>query len=504
MGTVAFVCVDKTLAQRLATPSVLQDMQPLHVKDADQLLALSNGGNTLEAVFIGPGYPEPIRLAQRVHGVHSETPILICRLPEEYDELRRALQFAPMLGDVTCTTTSDALDFELQSAISRNRQRRRMRAAITASNVALAATPRKREVALRYFDRLLEAAPIGVLALDSEFRILDSNRKAADMFSSSKEWLSGKSLSSLFSDEQWAEVQAVLNSAITSNQDLLLPAVSRMADHASQFLEIRAIQFELDVGDFGVLCILQDITERKRAEDQLAFSNEELKRVNRELEEFVFVANHDIQEPLRMVNIYTQLILRSIGPQREKVEQYASFVQQGVTRMEALIHDLLTFSRAVHADELPIGTADLSASLMEAVSVLKHAIDESGSAITAASLPTVRSDAAQMTHVFQNLLSNALKYRKKEVPLQVDIQAHRDGAYWIISVRDNGIGFEPHYAERIFGLFKRLHKDEYPGTGLGLAICKRIVERYGGRIWAEGRFGEGATFHFSLPPVEEQ
>jgi light-regulated signal transduction histidine kinase (bacteriophytochrome) len=170
--------------------------------------------------------------------------------------------------------------------------------------------------------------------------------------------------------------------------------------------------------------------------------------------------------------------------------------------MEALIHDLLTFSRTVHADDMPIGTADLSTSLSEALSVLKSLIQSSGAVIHAGSLPTVRADQAQMAHVFQNLVGNALKYRKQEVPAQVDIGAVRDGAQWIISVRDNGIGFEPLYAERIFGLFKRLHKDEYPGTGLGLAICKRIVERYGGRIWAEGRLGEGATFRFSLPQAE--
>ncbi|MBV9771041.1 MAG: PAS domain-containing protein, partial [Bryobacterales bacterium] len=248
----------------------------------------------------------------------------------------------------------------------------------------------------------------------------------------------------------------------------------------------------------------RNITERKQAEEELKRSNEGLTRANRELEEFAYVASHDLQEPLRMVNIYTQLIVKDTSADRTKFAQYAEFVQQGVTRMEALIHDLLTFSRAVHNDELSVGAADLGVSFDEALSVLRSRIEESGSVITAEALPTVRGDVSQMAHVFQNLLSNAIKYRKMDAPARIHICARQDANYWIVSVQDNGIGFEPRYAERIFGLFKRLHKGEYPGTGLGLAICKRIVERYGGRIWAEARPGEGATFYFSLPAAEGQ
>ena len=248
----------------------------------------------------------------------------------------------------------------------------------------------------------------------------------------------------------------------------------------------------------------RDITDRKRAEEEVTRSNEQLTRVNRELEEFAYVASHDLQEPLRIVNIYTQLILQDMSADKATLAQFADFIQNGVKRMDALIHDLLTFSRAVHTDELPVGTADLSESLNEALSVLKNRIEESGARITAGLLPTVRGDTAQLAHVFQNLLSNAMKYRKKDATPQIRISAKSEGPYWIVSVQDDGIGFEPQYGERIFGLFKRLHKEEYPGTGLGLAICKRIVERYGGRIWAEGKPGVGATFYFSLPSAEGQ
>ncbi|MEO8025507.1 MAG: PAS domain S-box protein [Bryobacteraceae bacterium] len=246
-----------------------------------------------------------------------------------------------------------------------------------------------------------------------------------------------------------------------------------------------------------------DITGRKQAEEALLGSNEALRRANRELEEFAYVASHDLQEPLRMVNIYTQLIVQEMG-QGESLAQYAGFVQQGVNRMETLIHDLLSFSRSAHGEEIPVGTGDLTAALSEALSVLKAHIDESKAIITAPDLPEVRGDTQQLAHVFQNLLSNSLKYRKADVRPEIRISVRQEGAEWIVSVQDNGIGFEPQYANRIFGLFKRLHKQEYPGTGLGLAICKRIVERYNGRMWAEGKSGEGATLHFALRKAEGQ
>jgi PAS domain S-box-containing protein len=239
-----------------------------------------------------------------------------------------------------------------------------------------------------------------------------------------------------------------------------------------------------------------DITEQRRIE-------KELRRINRELEEFAYVASHDLQEPLRMVNIYTQLILKILGDENERLNQYGQFILQGVVRMHALIHDLLTFSRSVHAEELPIGTADLTAALNGAMSVLKDRIDETGAVITAPPLPLARGDTAQVMHIFQNILSNALKYRRVDRTPEIRVAVARDQDRWKVSVEDNGIGFEPEYSERIFGLFKRLHQGEYPGTGLGLAICKRIVERYGGEIWAEGRPGDGATIYFSLIRVGE-
>jgi PAS domain S-box-containing protein len=359
---------------------------------------------------------------------------------------------------------------------------------------------------------------MGLLAADGT--VLEANRASLEFANNTREDVVGRP----FWDTPWFQPTPGASEAIRES-------VARAAAGESIRLEAsllrpsgESLTFDISlhpiVNELGEVALIvpegRNITERKRAEEEVKRSNQQLTRVNRELEEFAYVASHDLQEPLRIVNIYTQLILQELGavlqdpgavlqnPGADKAQlaQYADFVQQGVKRMDALIHDLLTFSRAVHAEELAVGTVDLGVSLREALSVLKNRVEECGCQVRAAPLPTVRGDAAQMAHVFQNLLSNALKYCKKDTAPEIDICALRDGDYWTISVRDNGIGFEPQYAERIFGLFKRLHKDEYPGTGLGLAICKRIVERYGGRIWAESRLGEGARFYFSLPAAD--
>jgi light-regulated signal transduction histidine kinase (bacteriophytochrome) len=191
---------------------------------------------------------------------------------------------------------------------------------------------------------------------------------------------------------------------------------------------------------------------------------------------------------------------RPIGEDGE-VRGFGERIQEAVKRMEMLIRDLLAYSRTGQREETHPEPTDLSESLNEALAVLGNTIDETGAVITVEPLPTVLGDTTQLAHVFQNLLSNALKYQKKDLSPYINIRAQRRETCWVISVADNGVGFGQQCAERIFGLFKRLHGSEYPGTGLGLAICQRIVERYGGRIWAESSVGEGSTFYFELPGV---
>ncbi len=249
-----------------------------------------------------------------------------------------------------------------------------------------------------------------------------------------------------------------------------------------------------------VLGATTDITKSKRAEEDLKLINRNLLSANRNLEEFTEVASHDLQEPLRMVNIYTQLLLKRLGDQDAEINQYARVLTEGVGRMQALLHDLLEYSRASNV-EVADSSADLSAALNEALTTLQNDIRETGAIIHSSPLPVTMGETTQLSHVFQNLLSNAIKYRKSGMRPEISISARLDGAEWVISVEDKGIGFHQQYAGQIFGLFKRLHSREYPGTGLGLAICQRIVERVGGRIWAEGVLGTGSTFYFALPAI---
>jgi PAS domain S-box-containing protein len=245
----------------------------------------------------------------------------------------------------------------------------------------------------------------------------------------------------------------------------------------------------------GLVAVCSEVTAQVMA-------RRELERANRELEEFAYVASHDLQEPLRTVNIYTQLLLERHIPDNPLAQEFGGFIRQGVGRMAELIKDLLIYSKVVHADDTVWGTADLNVSLSEAIKTMESGISESGAELIMATLPRVRGESSQLAHVFQNLLSNSLKYRRPNLTPKIVVSAERRNQDWIVAVQDNGIGFEPQYAQRIFGLFKRLHKDEFPGTGLGLAICQRIVEKYGGRMWAEGRPGCGATVYISLPECE--
>jgi signal transduction histidine kinase len=242
----------------------------------------------------------------------------------------------------------------------------------------------------------------------------------------------------------------------------------------------------------GVIVAAHEVTSQ-------VVARTELEKVNRELEEFAYVASHDLQEPLRTVNIYTELLLRKrLGADDPEARRYAEFIGGGVHRMEQLIHDLLAYSRSVHSASPGAFLADVSDCIAAALNVLQDRIGESHARIEAEASAKVRADANQLTQVFQNLIGNAIKYSKQSVPPHIVITACRQEADWIISVKDNGIGFDPAYADKVFGLFKRLHGGTYPGTGLGLAICKRIVERFGGRIWAESAPGEGAIFHIAL------
>ncbi|MBF8267207.1 MAG: hypothetical protein HW388_715 [Dehalococcoidia bacterium] len=244
----------------------------------------------------------------------------------------------------------------------------------------------------------------------------------------------------------------------------------------------------------------QDMTQRvKEREQALAQQAAELERSNQELQQFAYVASHDLQEPLRMVASYTQLLARRYqGKLDADADEFIAYAVDGANRMQRLINSLLEFSRVSTQGREPEPT-DSAVAFQQAVSNLGMAMEESGAVVTHDPLPTVMADATQLTQVFQNLIGNAIKFHGEEPP-RVHVSAEPKDNEWLFSVRDNGIGIEPEYFDRVFVIFQRLHSRlEYPGTGIGLALCKRIVERHGGRIWVESELGKGTTFYFTLP-----
>src|SRR6267142_2506720 len=250
------------------------------------------------------------------------------------------------------------------------------------------------------------------------------------------------------------------------------------------------------------VALFDDITARKAAEAGLREAHEESKRSNAELEQFAYVASHDLQEPLRMVSRYTQLLMRRYGDKLDgDAKEFTAFIVDGATRMKQLIEDLLAYSRVGTRDR-NFKPAEAESSLRRALTNLRAAIQDSGATVTQDKLPTIPCDEVQLAQLFQNLIGNALKFRKPDAAPAVHVGAADQGAEWEFTVRDNGIGIEPQYFERIFMVFQRLHdKGEYPGTGIGLAIVKKVVERHGGRIWVQSQ--PGTTFHFTMPKQRE-
>jgi light-regulated signal transduction histidine kinase (bacteriophytochrome) len=219
-----------------------------------------------------------------------------------------------------------------------------------------------------------------------------------------------------------------------------------------------------------------------------------------DLQQFAYSASHDLQEPLRMVAVFSELLRKRFGDQLGPTgNDYVTQTIQGAKRMESLLRDLRTYTEVSTAGREPAEEIDANAVLDKTLLNLEVTIQESGATIHRADLPRLRFNAVRLEQVFQNLIANAIRYRGEAPPI-VDVGAVREGGQWRFSVRDNGIGIEPQFQEQIFGMFKRLHsKSEYPGTGMGLAICQRIVERTGGRIWVESAAGQGSTFYFTLP-----
>jgi PAS domain S-box-containing protein len=350
--------------------------------------------------------------------------------------------------------------------------------------------------------QIVETVPDAMLILDENLRVQIANRSFYQTFEVSPDETHGRFIYNLGND-QWniPELRHVLEEILPQKKTVENFEVEHdFPDIGLRVMLLNARQVhQHEVGSSFILLVISDITTRRKVERVLANQALELTRSNSDLQQFAYVASHDLQEPLRMVTSYMKLLERRYkGKLDSNADQFIDFAVDGATRMQVLIDDLLAYAR-IATTSIPFTRIDSNKSLEHAIANLEIAIQESSSVITFEELPTVMADPSQLAQVFQNLIGNALKFHREEV-LTVHISAEHRDENWLFSVRDNGMGIEPEFRERIFVIFQRLHKrEEYSGTGIGLAICKKIIERHGGRIWVESQPGAGSTFWFTLP-----
>ena len=354
---------------------------------------------------------------------------------------------------------------------------------------------------------LLEAAPDAMVVVNQGGEIVLLNVQAEKQFGYRRDELVGQKVKNII-PEGFAErliadgLRSAPKTRWRSRSVRGLSSHGRRKDGSEFPIEIMLSPLESAEGIL-VTAAIRDISARKKAEAHLLQKVEELNRSNEELGQFAYIASHDLQEPLRMVASYTQLLSRRYkGKLDADADEFIAFAVDGASRMQRLIQDLLAYSRVGTKGKDLLDTSSEEA-LQQALVNLRGAIEESGALVTHDPLPTVLADEMQLTQLFQNLVGNAIKYQNPGIP-RIHISAARNGGKkWIFSVKDNGLGIDPQYFERIFGMFQRLHKrEEFAGTGIGLAICKKIVERHGGSISVESQPGQGSTFSFALAGTE--
>lgn len=360
------------------------------------------------------------------------------------------------------------------------------------ANAALTET----EARLRLF---IENVPLAVAMFDREMRYLATSQRWQQDYRLGEQDMIGRSHYEVFPEiaDRWKAIHQRCLAGVTAKFEENYFS----CPNSPLIWERREIYPWRDgAGEIGgIVVFTENITQRKEAEEKLKAANAELARSNTELEQFAYVASHDLREPLRKIKSYTELLAEDYQSQLDtKADKYMAYITDGAERMQALIADLLTYSR-VGKGELTKEPVSLESVVNRILTDLSLAITENNARITFELLPTIDANFHQMVQLFQNLITNALKFRSVAPP-EILIQAELKQGQWLFSVKDNGIGIKPQYLERIFVIFQRLHsRDKYPGTGIGLAICRKIVERHGGQIWVDSEERIGTTFYFTFP-----
>ena len=362
--------------------------------------------------------------------------------------------------------------------------------------------------------KLVEAVPVGIGILDLKGNIYSINRMVEEMTGYSQEEFKTINIGETYADANDRREMLKILEETGKVRDYTVRM--KRKDGTAFYALLNIDQIELG-GQRVLLMAQQDITALKKAEEtiarlnkdlesqvvQLSALNRELERSNRDLGQFAYVASHDLQEPLRMISSFTQLLeQRYKGKFDKSADEFIKFVVEGANRMQSMINDLLSYSR-LSTRGTPFEPVNSEEILARVHANLLPLIEENQALLTHESLPEITADASQMLHLFQNLIGNAIKFRGKEPP-RIHIFSESREEEWMFGVRDNGIGIAKEYFDRIFVIFQRLYsREEYSGEGIGLAVCKKIVERHGGRIWVESEPGKGSAFFFTIPKRRE-
>ncbi len=356
------------------------------------------------------------------------------------------------------------------------------------------------ELALNKYSELFNNSPAGYLSIDQKGVIREANSNALRLLGYDRRHVTGKPLLVFLEQESRPALDAHLREVFSGRPASVELGILRRGEEPLPVHLESLPSAEKETGEMACLTAVLDISARRQSEKELAIKTQEIERSNAELQHFAYAVSHDLQEPLRMIASYVQLLARRYQGQLDKdADEFIGFAVEGAERMSRMIHDLLAYSRIESRSSAP-QLVNASEALKLALSNLALAIQETEADIIYGELPPLVTDASQLVSLFQNLIGNAIKYRKQDARLRILIDVKRQGGFWVFSVVDNGIGIDPSNFARIFQLFQRLHSHhQIPGSGVGLAVCKKIVERNGGRIWVESEPGQGSFFNFTFP-----
>ncbi|HUF63217.1 MAG TPA: ATP-binding protein [Verrucomicrobiales bacterium] len=467
---------------------------------------LQDPGQFFDAILLDMHLPDsdPESTAKEVHRIAPELPIVVITGLED-DDLRHKtiadgvqdfLTKAELHPPVLVRSILYAVNRQrLFNEIARSRERTAQQ---HADSVVRAEKALRDSQAL--YESLVENLVQNIFRKDLQGRFTFANSNFCRNAGKSREDIIGRTDFDLFPPDLAAKYQGDDQRVLLSGEPLETEEAYESAD--GQRLVVRVVKTPVhDAAGtiIGMQGIFWDVTAERRAQEELQARTIELERSNRDLEQFAYIASHDLKEPLRMVISYVQLLDRRYAAQLDNdARDFIRFAVDGARRMQQLINDLLVYSRAGtrHAEDRTIELEDI---LRDALSNLEVALEESGAGVHHDPLPKVKGDPTQLVQLFQNLIGNAVKFRRDRRP-EIHLSAEKaDRRHWMISIRDNGIGIEERHRDRIFQIFQRLHgREEYPGTGIGLAVCRKIVERHGGRIWVESEPDRGSTFRFTL------